>query len=299
MFRLATGRFVVSMTTVLLFGGLAMGAVSQVEFESLDPAPDPDLVRLAGAAADSGDEVTIEVRIGGPTTSQDYYAFAFDLVIEDPTVISYVNGSASVGDFLDPPAAVLTARSGNRVIVGVSKSGPLPGNGTGDLENVVITLRFRALAEGSTNLTFAGSPFNPALFFCSASGPEAINSLGECITSTRFGSGGVVTVNLADMDGDGFPVPEDCNDEDPDINPAAEELPGNFIDENCDGNLGVCDPCGDWSSHGQYVRCVVQDVEILVGAGVLTEEEGDALATSAARSEIGKKGFEPPECQLN
>jgi len=100
-----------------------------------------------------------------------------------------------------------------------------------------------------------------------------------------------------DADGDGYRPPEDCDESDPGINPDALELPWNFVDENCDGNLGDCDPCFDWRNHGEYVRCIAHAVNDLTEQGHLTEEEGDEIVSSAARSDIGKKGHTPPECQ--
>jgi YVTN family beta-propeller protein len=113
--------------------------------------------------------------------------------------------------------------------------------------------------------------------------------------------------SCVDVDGDGYGSPggascpngaaEDCNDDDPEINPAAFEVPGNLVDENCDGDLGPCCPFLDWRNHGQYVRCVAQDAEALVETGLLTQEEADALVSSSARTDIGKKDFVPDPAQ--
>ena len=41
-------------------------------------------------------------------------------------------------------------------------------------------------------------------------------------------------VEIVDADGDGFEVGIDCDDEDPEIHPQAEERPDDNIDSNCD-----------------------------------------------------------------
>ena len=102
--------------------------------------------------------------------------------------------------------------------------------------------------------------------------------------------GGTLPADEVDVDGDGFMICDnDCNDMDPAINPDAYELPGDTVDDNCDGTLGACDPGVEWNNHGQFVRCVAHETDALIEAGYLTEQEGDELISSAAQSDIGKK----------
>ncbi|HUT79211.1 MAG TPA: putative metal-binding motif-containing protein, partial [Polyangia bacterium] len=48
-----------------------------------------------------------------------------------------------------------------------------------------------------------------------------------------------------DLDSDWWCLPFDCDDEDPDVNPGEQELPGNDIDDNCNGATDETseDPC--------------------------------------------------------
>jgi len=58
-----------------------------------------------------------------------------------------------------------------------------------------------------------------------------------------------------------------------------------------------CDPCFPWKNHGEYIRCVSHGVEEMVYNGDISKEEGHVLVSTAAKSDIGKKNYVPPECQ--
>ena len=139
-----------------------------------------DVIRLVGNP--TGDLVTVEVVIGGPTTSTDFYSFVFDLVVGDPGVVEFVEGSATAGTALTTSGSqglqVLATGQGARTTIGVTKLGVGPGNGITDPgEAVVIGLVFRALQPGATTLTIEGSPGND---------PTALDSAGAAIDSVTF-----------------------------------------------------------------------------------------------------------------
>ncbi|MEE2750039.1 MAG: putative metal-binding motif-containing protein [Myxococcota bacterium] len=55
------------------------------------------------------------------------------------------------------------------------------------------------------------------------------------ITTTWFGLLDNPAWAQVDADGDGYATPEDCDDNDASIHPGAEDIPGDGIDQDCDG----------------------------------------------------------------
>lgn len=143
----------------------------------------PNRVRLVGGGVDD-DLLTVNVALGGPTTSTDIYAFSFDLVLGSSDEIEYVTGSIEPGAMLSSAgcAAVVAFadQNGPRITIGVTKVGACPGNGSTLNEAIVAHLQFRVLEVSSTTITIEG-PSDPG-------SSVALDSMLDEIASVTFDS---------------------------------------------------------------------------------------------------------------
>jgi len=102
-----------------------------------------------------------------------------------------------------------------------------------------------------------GEKFSIACFIdCDPCGNYWSCEEGKCIEQCGFIPPEIEKCVMQDEDGDGWIVPEDCNDWDPTVNPGMPEMCGDWIDNNCDGLVdegcnGECGgPCDCYDMYG-------------------------------------------------
>jgi hypothetical protein len=131
--------------------------------------------------------INVQVVLDGITTSTDLYAFAFDIQLSDPSVIQFIAGSAMFGDVLETTGgqgeAIAVSQMGDRVIVGVSKTGQGAGNGIVLVEERLVVSMDFSVTTGTTTLTFADSPNNPQN---PTNSPTALDSALAAVGTINF-----------------------------------------------------------------------------------------------------------------
>lgn len=116
---------------------------------------------------------------------------------------------------------------------------------------------------------------------CSANCISELDSCGDNICDPDAGENAnncEVDCADVDVDGDGFVGAEDCDDLNPEVNPAADEVCDDNVDNDCDGQVddvdvcgggfcgdGVCDPNAEENQDSCPVDCVTTDTGVTTG----------------------------------
>ena len=187
----------------------------------------PLVSTIAPGSAVVGDSITLSLQVD---QVRDFMAFSHGFTF-DPDILQFEE--ATLGPFLSenpfspveyypptqPTAGTLADSWGNRLSPpGVSGSG------------ILVTLRFTALSPGQSSLT-------PTLL-------TLYDRYGYDIPAAVEGNEITITPRCIDADGDlfgtGCSAGVDCNDAAAAVHPGAEEICGNAVDEDCNGNDLAC-----------------------------------------------------------
>jgi hypothetical protein len=202
-----------------------------------------------------------------------------DLVLSPgtPTDLLYPGG--------DPASVAVTVHNPNTYLVSITSFYQTPGEAitssnvecTPDVHGVTFTTANGVweLEPGATvDVVLANS------VSMSADSAKACQGSTFTIPLTVSANSGTAVV---DADGDGVPVPEDCDDSDPSVYPGATEIAGDGIDQDCDGvtDEGDVDGDGDGFIAGD---CDPNDATVFPGA---TEIAHDGIDQNCNGHDLG------------
>ncbi|HXI04173.1 MAG TPA: choice-of-anchor Q domain-containing protein, partial [Candidatus Saccharimonadales bacterium] len=248
------------------------GTSATVDSSNLDPNLGYVASRISNNIIAGGD-TGIEV-LGGATqqltvTANDLFDSATAGYAGDITDQTGLNGNISAdplfvdgaaGDFrLQPSSPAIDAGDPNAPITATDLSGaPRVLDGDGD---------------GVAVVDMGALEFDPALV------PRDDDGDGYCAAGTD-----------PSLDPGACPLgADDCDDSDPDTHPGALDLPGDSLDRNCDGTV-TCDPSGEWTNRGQFVRCVSRECASLRRQGEVTGRTCGQLLREITRTPLGGEG---------
>jgi hypothetical protein len=139
---------------------LVVDGGATAHFSASGNPPEADRVRLVGRSTGE-DEVTVDVVIAGPSTSDDLFGFYFGIEVGDPDSATFVAGSDVLGTALDmtgcSPIVLVTPTPDSRtVIVSVTKRAPCSGNGIDEDEEPIVSLAFRIEPDADSTIRLRG-----------------------------------------------------------------------------------------------------------------------------------------------
>jgi hypothetical protein len=172
-------------------------------------------------------------------------------------------------------------------------SGPAAGLLTNDPN---VSFAFAATEAGTFRCSLDGGPFAP----CSSPDALHVGTGGHTFRVAAVDAAGNQDLSpatrswtvTADADGDGYVVPADCNDHNASIHPGALDVPGNGVDENCDGSDAPFPPVGStvsasWKFFTGYTRLSTLNVlGVPAGATITLRCKGKKASCAFKRKTI-------------
>jgi hypothetical protein len=184
------------------------------------------------------------------------------------SVIGLAPGGVAIRNPIGPSGAPSTSLSALALLTGATDAtgAPLVFNISGGvipIRNAIVqAVTIAATRPRDVSLRFSGVPAGLSVSFTPPLVPDVGPGESAAFDVTFTGDGSVIqgTFPLAfvdvgsnaqlatipvtvgclpvppvpvDQDGDGYPVDEDCDDTNPEVNPGADEIPGNGIDDDC------------------------------------------------------------------